>query len=68
MQYRPPNVNLESGWQTVSIVTGDNRFRHYSCVSYRIDDMIRYVLSIHWSDTLYISYHLFNNKYCGDGN
>ena len=24
MQYRPPNANLDSGCQTVSIVTGDN--------------------------------------------
>ena len=24
MEYRPPNVNLDSCWQTVSIVTGDN--------------------------------------------
>ena len=37
---------------------------------YRINDTIRYVSSIHWSDTRYVSwyvsYHLFNTKYCGD--
>ena len=39
---------------------------------YRINDTIRYVSSIHWSDTRYVSwyvsYHLFNTRYCGDRN
>ena len=29
---------------------------------YRIDYTIRYISSIHWSDTRYVSYQLFNNK------
>ena len=28
MQYRPPNANIESGSQTVYIVSGDNGCRH----------------------------------------
>ena len=28
MQYRPPNANLDSGSQTMSIVSGDNGCRH----------------------------------------
>ena len=33
MQYRRPNTNLDSGCQTVSIVTGDNGCRHLSVVA-----------------------------------
>ena len=35
MQYRPPNANLESGSQTVSIVSGDNWWRHLVVVGGR---------------------------------
>ena len=34
MQYRPPNANLDNGYQTMYIVTGDNGYRHLLVIAY----------------------------------
>ena len=48
MQYRPPNANLDSGCQTVYIVTGDNGLHLQTLLVGRTWSTLLVIRLVHW--------------------